>query len=215
MKTNKSLLIWSILSTIIVLAFPLIFSSVTGSWPKVDDFSKAMIPIVLLFYPSAVFSAIAYMPTFGKKATYLSMLTGHVSNIKIPCMLNSINIIDADSNIELRHSVSIISVCVSNIVTVIITSAILVFFSVYGFSSSMIHSPVFLCIMPALFGAIGVSCFKKKKLFSVILLAILAMVLIIDGGISTIYLLLISILIITIYSVIVATILVHKPKINN
>lgn len=212
MKKSKSLLIWFILSVVIVISFPIIFSAVTGNFPKFDDFSKAMIPIILLFYPSAIFSAIAYIPIFGKKATYLSMLTGHVSNIKIPCMLNSINILDSDANIELQHSVSVISVCVSNIVTVVITSAILGFFSIYGFSSSMINSPVFLCIMPALFGAIGVSCFKKKKLFSCLLLVALIIVLTINGEISTIYLLLISILIIIVYSVVVATISVYKSK---
>ncbi len=114
---KKSILIWDILSLIFIIGVPLVTCIALDVWPDGGQLAKSMLPIVILFYPAAIFSAFPYISTIGIYGTYLSFLTGNVSNIKVPCALNAIGSLDDGCTQTHKDCMVTVAVAVSNIVT--------------------------------------------------------------------------------------------------
>lgn len=209
--SKKSILFWDVMSLLFIIGVPSITCIWIDIWPSGVELVKSMISIAILFYPAAILSAIPYISTIGLYGTYLSFVTGNVSNIKLPCALNALGFLDENSSQEHKDCMVTVAVTISNIVTLIVLAVCV--FGLFPYITDVMDLPIapaFRQILAALFGALGVSCFTKNKMFSVILVVCLVFFLIIDGTLSSTTLLVIAMSIIMVYSIVVSIIKYNK-----
>lgn len=209
--SKKSILFWDVMSLLFIIGVPSITCIWIDIWPGGVELVKSMISIAILFYPAAILSAIPYISTIGLYGTYLSFVTGNVSNIKLPCALNALGFLDENSSQEHKDCMVTVAVTISNIVTLIVLAVCV--FGLFPYITDVMDLPIapaFRQILAALFGALGVSCFTKNKMFSVILVICLVFFLIIDGTLSSTTLLVIAMSIIMVYSIVVSIIKYNK-----
>ena len=79
-----------------------------------------LLPVAMLFYPSAIIEVLTYGPMLGSGGTYLSFVTGNISNLKLPCALNSMENAKVRATSEEGDVISTISIATSSIVTTLI-----------------------------------------------------------------------------------------------
>ncbi|MBQ8767307.1 MAG: hypothetical protein IJZ16_10965 [Clostridia bacterium] len=209
--SKKSILFWDVMSLLFIIGVPSITCIWIGVWPSGVELVKSMISIAILFYPAAILSAIPYISTIGLYGTYLSFVTGNVSNIKLPCALNALSFLGENSSQDHKDCMVTVAVTISNIVTLIVLAICV--FGLFPYITDVMDLPIapaFRQILAALFGALGVSCFTKNKIFSVILVVCLVFFLIIDGTLSSTTLLVIAMSIIMVYSIVVSIIKYNK-----
>lgn len=209
--SKKSILFWDVMSLLFIIGVPSITCILIGVWPSGVELVKSMISIAILFYPAAILSAIPYISTIGLYGTYLSFVTGNVSNIKLPCALNALSFLGENSSQDHKDCMVTVAVTISNIVTLIVLAICV--FGLFPYITDVMDLPIapaFRQILAALFGALGVSCFTKNKIFSVILVVCLVFFLIIDGTLSSTTLLVIAMSIIMVYSIVVSIIKYNK-----
>lgn len=142
----------------------------------------ATIPVAMLFAPIAIAELISYYPILGAGASYVSFITGNVTNMKIPATLSGMSIVDAEPGSEEGQIIAVLASGTSSIVTTLILFMGLMFLS--NFIAPILQDPVwkpaFDNLMPALFGAIAIGYFIKDFKISIlpfILVTIIAAVL--------------------------------------
>ena len=82
---------WVITALVGFIMIPLAISAHLDAWPSAAAVFKGLAPIALLFYPTAIIEVVTYTPLLGSGATYLSFVTGNISNLKLPCALSAMD----------------------------------------------------------------------------------------------------------------------------
>ena len=158
-------IIWDIAALLVFMMIPVSICMHLNVWPEAKYVLKGLLPVAMIFYPSAVIEVLTYTPLLGAGGTYLGFVTGNITNLKLPCGLNAMENAGVRANSEEGEVVSTISIATSSIVTtVIIALGVLV---------------------PALFGALGISYFRKHWKISIIPLAVIVLVLLINGSVGS------------------------------
>ena len=107
----------------------------------------------------------------GAGGSYLSFVTGNISNLKLPCALDAMEKAEVKANSEEGEIISTIAIAVSSIVTTLIVAigAVLMLVTDIG---SLLESPVlkpaFDQLLPALFGGLAVVFVSKNWKMSII-----------------------------------------------
>lgn len=187
-KTHIFGSVWSVAVLLILISVPLIFCISHNVWPTIKEVGSGLLPVAVLFYPTAIIEIIAYSPLLGAGGMYLSFTTGNISNLKLPCALAAMDTAKVKSNSEEGEIITTIAVATSAIVTtVIIAVFVLAFRPIIPrlTDPSSVLAPAFKQVMPALFGALGASYFSKHWKVSVLPIVILTVIVIISGGIGT------------------------------
>lgn len=133
-------------------------------WPKATKVLEGLLPVAMLFYPSAIIEVLTYGPMLGSGGTYLSFVTGNISNLKLPCALNSMENAKVRATSEEGDVISTISIATSSIVTTLIIALGVVAFSPilpYITDPNSAFAPAFQQVVPALFGCAGRNLFCK------------------------------------------------------
>lgn len=155
--------IWGIIICLIVFAFPVAVSIIFGAVPEWKALAKAMIATVPMYWAVGIVEIFTYVPMLGAGGTYLSFVTGNISNLKLPCAVDAMERAGVKATDEEGEIISTIAIAVSSIVTTII---ILVGVVLIGFIAPVLESPVltpaFDMILPALFGGLGVVFVSKN-----------------------------------------------------
>ncbi len=145
--------IWGIILCLLVFAFPVAVSLIFGAVPKWEALGKAMFATVPMYWAVGIVEIFTYIPMLGAGGTYLSFVTGNISNLKLPCAVDAMERAGVKANEEEGEIISTIAIAVSSIVTTII---ILIGVVLIGIIAPIIESPVlepaFDRILPALFG---------------------------------------------------------------
>ena len=93
----------------------------------------------------------------GAGGSYLSFVTGNISNLKLPVALNALEQTNANIRTEEGEIVSTVAIAVSSIVTmVIICLGVLLITPLTPILDAPVLAPAFAQILPALFGGLGV-----------------------------------------------------------
>ncbi len=180
--------IWSIAVLLVLLGVPLAFCVHHNVWPALSEIGKGLLPVAVLFYPTAIIEILAYSPLLGAGGTYLSFTTGNISNLKLPCALAAMDTAKVKSNSDEGEVITTIAVATSAIVTTVIIAAFVLLFRPFIpklTDPSSVLAPAFKQVMPALFGALGASYFSKHWKVSIAPIVILTIIVIINGGIGT------------------------------
>ena len=163
--------IWGFSLLALILAFPLVLSIVFNAVPEWKAFGRAIISVLPMYWAVGIIEVITYIPMLGAGGSYLSFVTGDISNLKLPCALDAMEKAEVKANSEEGEIISTIAIAVSSIVTTLIVAigAVLMLVTDIG---SLLESPVlkpaFDQLLPALFGGLAVVFVSKNWKMSII-----------------------------------------------
>ena len=142
---------------------PALISIMYNAWPSAGPFFKALTGVAPIFWTVGAIEILTYTPMLGSGGSYLSFVTGNISNLKAPCALNAMNAAKVKPGTDEGEVISTISIAVSSIVTIVIIAiGVLGLSAIRPFLESQILKPAFANILPSLFGGLGVVYVSKN-----------------------------------------------------
>lgn len=194
---NKGLhrigMLTSIAVIILLVAVPLVIGMINGVSPDLKGFLSGFAKVGIIYIPVAVVEFLVYTPMLGAGGSYLSFITGNVTNMKIPCVMNAKDIAGTVDGTPESEIVSTISVATSAIVTtLVIVAGVILLVPLQPVLQNKALLPAFNNVVPALFGALGLKYFAKSpKIAAVPLLIMTALCIFVPAAINQTSLLLI------------------------
>lgn len=155
--------IWNLSMMVLLLAFPVAVWIIFGEAPNWQGVGMGLLATAPMYWAVAVVEVITFIPMLGAGGSYLSFVTGNLSNLKLPCAINALENAKADPKSEEGEIISTIAIAVSSIVTtVIIAISIPFIIELTPLLESPVLKPAFDQMLPALFGALGVALVSKN-----------------------------------------------------
>lgn len=157
-------ILWNIGALLLLLSIPVAISTYLGVWPELKVLGKVLGTLIPLYWLTAIVEVITYVPMLGAGGTYLSFVTGNITNLKLPVGLAAMENAKVRANTEEGEVISTIAIGVSSITTtIIIAVGVLAFSPVLPLitAEGSAFKPAFEWVLPALFGALGASYFAK------------------------------------------------------
>lgn len=165
-----------IIAIVLLISVPLIVGMVNGVSPDFSAFFKGLMKIGIIYIPVAIVEFLIYSPMLGVGGSYLSFLTGNVTNMKIPCAMNARDIANTEVGTPEHEIVSTMAVAVSAIVTtLVIVVGVILLVPLQPVLQSKTLLPAFNNVVPALFGALGLKYFIKSPKIAVIPLIVMCL----------------------------------------
>lgn len=167
-SVHKSGRIWNLTMLAVMLLFPIAVALVFKAVPDWHGLLLGLISTFPMYAAVGVVEVITYIPMLGAGGSYLSFVTGNISNLKLPCALNSLEQAGVKANSEEGEVISTISIAVSSIVTtLIILLGVILIVPLTPILNSPALAPAFAQILPALFGGLGVVFISKNWKISI------------------------------------------------
>ena len=155
--------IWSLTIMVLLILFPLALALIFRAAPDWHGLLVGLVATAPMYWAVAVVEVITYVPMLGAGGAYLGFVTGNISNLKLPCALNALEIADVKTNSEEGEVISTIAIAVSSIVTtVIIVLGVILIIPLSPVLNSPVLAPAFAQILPALFGGLAVVFISKN-----------------------------------------------------
>lgn len=152
-----------IAAVVLLVGVPFIIGTVNGVMPEGRGFISGFAKVGMIYIPVAIVEFLVYTPMLGVGGSYLSFLTGNVTNMKIPCVMNASDIAGTQVGTPENEIVSTISVAASAIVTMlVIVAGVILLAPLQPVLQSPVLLPAFDNVVPALFGALGLKYFSKS-----------------------------------------------------
>jgi len=182
-----------IISVILLVSIPFFIGYINGVSPEMKGFLSGIAKVGMIYIPVAIVEFLVYAPMLGVGGSYLSFITGNVTNMKIPCVMNSKDIAGTQSGTPEHEIVSTISVATSAIVTtLVIVAGVVMLVPLQPVLQQEALLPAFNNVVPALFGALGLKYFiKSPKIAAIPLLLMSLLCVFVPAAISQTSLLLI------------------------
>lgn len=156
-KVHKYGTIWNISMMFILLAFPLAVALIFNAMPDFRGLLLGLVATAPMYWAVGVVEVITYIPMLGAGGSYLSFVTGNISNLKLPCAIGALEQAGVKANSDEGEVVSTIAIAVSSIVTtIIIILGVLLLTPLTPILESEVLAPAFAQMIPALFGGLGV-----------------------------------------------------------
>lgn len=154
---------WNIFVMIVLLAFPFTVAFIFKAFPNWNGLLKGLIATAPMYWAVGIVEVITYIPMLGAGGSYLSFVTGNISNLKLPCALGALEQAQVKADSEEGEVVSTIAIAVSSIVTtVIIILGVILIIPLQPILQSPVLQPCFEQILPALFGGLGIVFISKN-----------------------------------------------------
>ena len=74
--------IWGIIVAVALLSFPLILSLLFKTYPDFEVLWKGVLATAPMYWAVGIVEIFTYVPMLGAGGTYLSFVTGNISNLK-------------------------------------------------------------------------------------------------------------------------------------
>ena len=153
---SEKIHIWGRISSITAIAalmlVPIAISAHYNAWPEAGKLFNAMKVVIPVYWISGIAEVFTYAPMLGAGGTYLSFVTGNITNLKLPCGLNAMENAGVRANSEEGEVISTIAIASSAITTTVILAV-----GVLAFRP----------VLPALFGALAATYFSKHWKISI------------------------------------------------
>lgn len=178
---------WIITALFAFLMIPVAISLKLNAFPQASVVLKGLAPIALLFYPTAVIEVCTYSPMLGSGATYIAFVTGNINNLKLPCALSAMDSAGVSPNSDEGEILSTIAVAASSIVTTLIIAVGVIAFAPFLpriTAPDSVLAPAFRQVVPALFGALGMSYIAKHFKISIVPIAVICLMLLFKGDLA-------------------------------
>jgi len=176
MKKNRTYLesvhsdgrIWGIVVGTVLLLFPLLLSVIFQTLPNWEVLAKGIFATAPMYWAVGIVEIFTYVPMLGAGGTYLSFVTGNISNLKLPCAVDAMERAGVKPSSEEGEVISTIAIAVSSIVTtIIILVGVLCIVPLTPLLENEILTPAFDQILPALFGGLAVVFVSKNAKLSI------------------------------------------------
>ena len=155
--------IWNLSVMVLLLAFPVVVCILFGTMPEWKSLAVGLVATAPMYWAVGAIETVTYVPMLGAGGSYLSFVTGNISNLKLPCALNALEQNEVSANSEEGEIVSTIAIAVSSIVTtIIIILGVILIVPLTPVLQAPALQPAFDQILPALFGGLGVAFVSKN-----------------------------------------------------
>lgn len=173
-------------AVVLMVAAPMVIGQLYGVSVSGSGFLNGILKVGIIYVPVAIVEFLVYAPMLGTGGSYLSFLTGNVTNLKIPCAMNARDIAQTKQGTVEDEIVSTLSVATSALVTMIILFlGVLLITPLTPVLQNPVLSPAFDNVVPALFGALGCKYFAKSwKLTAIPLLSMILLCVLVPAAIS-------------------------------
>lgn len=146
-----------------LLCVPALFGWLNGVGPDWAGFVDGIIKVAIVYYPTSIVEFLIYTPMLGVGGSYLSFLTGNVTNMRIPCAMNAASIAGTEPGTAEHEIVTTIAVATSAITTtLVIVAGVVLLVPLQPLLQNPVLQPAFNNVVPALFGALGMQYFSKS-----------------------------------------------------
>ena len=160
--------VWNLAVMFILIAFPIVVGLIFQAIPDWKGVGLGLLATAPMYWAVGVVEVITFIPMLGAGGSYLSFVTGNISNLKLPCALNALENANVKAQSEEGEIVSTIAIAVSSIVTtVIIILGVILIVPLSPILSNPVLQPAFDQMLPALFGALGVVFISKNWKISI------------------------------------------------
>ena len=165
-----------IIGLVMLIGVPFVIGSIYEVSPNLKGFLAGFANVGIIYVPVAIVEFLVYAPMLGVGGSYLSFITGNVTNMKIPCAMNARDIAKTEVGTPENEIVSTISVATSAIVTtLVIVVGVIALVPLQPVLQSETLLPAFNNVVPALFGALGLKYFIKSPKIAVIPLLLMCL----------------------------------------
>ena len=173
-KTHFYGRIWGWISCGVIFAFPFVLALIFKTTPDMGGVLKGLLSVAPIFWTVGLIEVFTYIPMLGAGSSYLSFVTGNITNLKAPCAVSCMDDAGVKAGTEEGEIVSTIATAVSSIVTtVIIALGVILIIPLTPLLESPVLQPAFGNILPALFGGLGVVYISKNWKISVAPIALM------------------------------------------
>ena len=155
--------LWNIGVMILLLAFPLTVAFIFGVSPDWGALVMGLIATAPMYWAVGAIETVTFVPMLGAGGSYLSFVTGNISNLKLPCALNALEQNEVSASSEEGEIISTIAIATSSIVTtIIIIIGVVCIVPLTPILEAPVLEPAFSQMLPALFGGLGVAFVSKN-----------------------------------------------------
>ena len=155
--------IWNIGVMILLLMFPLTVAAIFGAAPDWKALGLGLVATAPMYWAVGIIETITFVPMLGAGGSYLSFVTGNISNLKLPCAINALEQNEVSASSEEGEVISTIAIATSSIVTtIIIVIGVICIVPLTPILEAPVLEPAFAQMLPALFGGLGVAFVSKN-----------------------------------------------------
>ena len=167
-RVHRSGRIWGIAVACVLFLFPISLSLIFGTMPDFGVLLKGIFATAPMYWAVGIVEIFTYVPMLGAGGTYLSFVTGNISNLKLPCAIDAMERAGVKASDEEGEVISTIAIAVSSIVTtLIIVVGVICIVPLTPVLESPVLVPAFDMILPALFGGLAVVFISKNLKLSI------------------------------------------------
>ena len=155
--------IWNLSMAALLVLFPALVWLLWRAEPDWHGFAMGLVATAPMYWAVGIIETFTYIPMLGAGGSYLSFVTGNISNLKLPVAINALEQAEVKASSEEGEVVSTIAIAVSSIVTtLIIVAGVLLIRPLTPLLNAPVLAPAFAQILPALFGGLGVAFISKN-----------------------------------------------------
>jgi len=155
--------IWNISVMLILFMFPVAVAIIFDAGLDLKGFAMGLLATAPMYWAVGAVETVTFVPMLGTGGSYLSFVTGNISNLKLPVALNALEQAGVNIRSEEGEVISTIAIAVSSIVTtLIIILGVILIVPLTPLLNAPVLEPAFAQILPALFGGLGVVFVSKN-----------------------------------------------------
>ena len=155
--------IWNLTVMVLLMAFPVTVAILFGAAPDWGALGIGLLATAPMYWAVGLIETVTFVPMLGAGGSYLSFVTGNITNLKLPCALNALEQNEVTANSEEGEVISTIAIATSSIVTtLIIILGVVAIVPLTPVLQAPVLQPAFAQILPALFGGLGVAFVSKN-----------------------------------------------------
>ena len=155
--------LWNLGVMALLIAFPLTVAAVFGASPDWAALAVGLLSTAPMYWAVGVIETITFVPMLGAGGSYLTFVTGNISNLKLPCAINALEQNEVSATSEEGEIISTIAIATSSIVTtIIIIIGVICIVPLTPILEAPVLEPAFAQMLPALFGGLGVAFVSKN-----------------------------------------------------
>ena len=155
--------IWNLSVMVLLLAFPLTVAAIFGAAPDWKALGVGLLATAPMYWAVGAIETVTFVPMLGAGGSYLSFVTGNLSNLKLPCALNALEQNNVSASSEEGEIISTIAIATSSIATtIIIIIGVICIVPLTPILEAPVLVPAFEQMLPALFGGLGVAFISKN-----------------------------------------------------
>lgn len=160
--------IWGIVVGLLIMLFPVAVCVLFATLPDFSLLWKGLLSTAPMYWAVGIIEIFTYVPMLGAGGTYLSFITGNISNLKLPCAIDAMERAKVKASSEEGEVISTIAIAVSSIVTtLIIIVGVICIMPLTPVLESPVLEPAFKLMLPALFGGLAVVFISKNAKLSI------------------------------------------------